>query len=494
MSKSLLEMNNKEARKFFLKNESYFTLKLPSYFNFEPLLRKIHQDNCRKTTFSGYCDVNPKSIPNINYHILINKKDKMSWRTLTLTNPIAYVGIVREMCTITNWNFIINRFKSFQKYPNIICCSIPVESENLSKDKKVQILDWWNNFEQITIQEYLNYDYMIVTDISNCYPSIYTHTISWALHGEKVAKDNALNKGKKLYGDILDSSIQKISYAQTNGIPQGSKLYDFIAEMILGYADMLLGDYLISRGMKDFKIIRYRDDYRIFSNDKNDLQIIFKELTKILNHLNLQINDSKTLRTDDIIGNSLKKDKVYGILNPIDDSLNLQKKLFAIREYGKKYPNSGLLLKQIISYYKNEIFILTEKPDYFDQIISIVVDIMKNNIRVYAECISILSKLIDFVPKEEKNKLIESIRKKLKNEMATEQLDIWVQRLTVISDFNKKFDSKLCNKIHEANNLWDCSWCKYQIDENLIIDYEKIKQITDVVTPIEIDDFIDDVY
>lgn len=88
---------------------------------------------------------------------------------------------------------------------------------------------------------------------------------------------------------------------------------------------MLLGDCLISRGIKDFKIIRYRDDYRIFSNNKNDLQIIFKELTKILNYLNLQINDSKTLRTDDIIGNSLKKDKVYGILNPIDDSLNLQK-------------------------------------------------------------------------------------------------------------------------------------------------------------------------
>ena len=40
MNKKLLDMDNKEARKFFLKNESYFTLKLPSYFNFEKLLKK----------------------------------------------------------------------------------------------------------------------------------------------------------------------------------------------------------------------------------------------------------------------------------------------------------------------------------------------------------------------------------------------------------------------------------------------------------------------
>lgn len=43
MNKKLLDMDNKEARKFFLKNESYFTLKLPSYFNFEKLLKKYIQ-------------------------------------------------------------------------------------------------------------------------------------------------------------------------------------------------------------------------------------------------------------------------------------------------------------------------------------------------------------------------------------------------------------------------------------------------------------------
>ena len=494
MSRSLLEMNNKDARKFFLKNESYFTLKMPGYFNFEPLLKKIYQDNNKKTTFNGYCSSNPKVIPNINYHILINKKDKMSWRKLTLTNPVAYVGIVQEMCTPTNWKFILERFKDFRKYDNILCCSIPVESDKSSSDKKEQILDWWNNFEQMTIQEYINYDYMIITDISNCYSSIYTHTISWALHGENVSKNNALNNGKKLYGDILDTSIQKISYAQTNGLPQGSKLFDFIAEMILGYADMLLGEVLDSMGISNYKVLRFRDDYRIFSNDKNEMQKIFKELVNILQHLNLQINDSKTLKTDDIISNSLKKDKIYGLLNPVDIRLNLQKKLFAIREYSILYPNSGLVLKLLLSYLKNDILVLSKKPDYFDQIVSIIVDIMKNNIRFYAECISILSKLIDFVSIEDKNRIILSVKRKLENEMTTEHLDIWLQRLTIKGNYNIIFDSLLCKKVSNNNTLWDCSWSNYQIDESLIVDHQKIQDISNVVSISEVDDFVDELY
>lgn len=31
-----------------------------------------------------------------------------------------------------------------------------------------------------------------------------------------------------------------MQYGQTNGIPQGSVLFDFIAEIVLGYADLLL--------------------------------------------------------------------------------------------------------------------------------------------------------------------------------------------------------------------------------------------------------------
>jgi hypothetical protein len=58
-----------------------------------------------------------------------------------------------------------------------------------------------------------------------------------------------------------------LALAQTNGIPQGSVLMDFIAEMVLGYIDECLSRCLDEK--MDYRIIRYRDDYRIFTNSSH---------------------------------------------------------------------------------------------------------------------------------------------------------------------------------------------------------------------------------
>ena len=68
--------------------------------------------------------------------------------------------------------------------------------------------------------------------------------------------------------------MQGMQYGQTNGIPQGSVLFDFIAEMVLGYADSQVSEVLASNDITDYKILRYRDDYRIFCNRKDELEKI----------------------------------------------------------------------------------------------------------------------------------------------------------------------------------------------------------------------------
>ncbi len=68
-------------------------------------------------------------------------------------------------------------------------------------------------------------------------------------------------------------------YGQTNGIPQGSSLMDLIAEMVLGYADEEL-DKLIASKKGQFKIIRFRDDYKIFTNSPE----LGREIVKHLSH------------------------------------------------------------------------------------------------------------------------------------------------------------------------------------------------------------------
>lgn len=495
-SKKIIDMSNVEALKFLLKSDSYCTLKLPKYFDFQPILNKIHKENSKKS-YKGFFNKNDdsKNYNDVNYVITVNKADNYSFRRLVLTNPVSYVSIVQDMCEKDNWDLITQRFEKFKSNSKIKCCSIPVESDNHSTDKKEQILNWWTEFEQITIAEALNFEYMMTTDISNFYPSIYTHSIPWALHDRDVVKQNYINKSKvKFYGDKLDEQIRGISYGQTNGIPQGSKLYDFIAEMILGYCDMLLGEQLKSLKIDDYKIIRYRDDYRIFSNSSSELDVIFKTLVNILNDLNLQINDKKTHKTNDIISNSIKKDKIYGLLNPTQGDLNIQKKLFVIREVANLYPNSGLLVRMLHSYYKDDIIKLSKDTKSKNQIISLIVDIMKNNSRVYPECIAILSKLFTFYADSTKSSYIRKVRNKVSNKINADYLNIWLQRLTITDDISLEYDTPICEKIYKNNKIWNTSWSCCQIDEDKIIDRNALITMQKVVTIDEFDDFLVTIY
>ena len=82
-------------------------------------------------------------------------------------------------------------------------------------------------------------------------------------------------------------------YGQTNGIPQGSVLMDFIAQMVLEYIDKLLEEK-ISKKVKEYTILRYRDDYRIFVNNYKDGELILKNLTEILIDFSFKLNSSKT--------------------------------------------------------------------------------------------------------------------------------------------------------------------------------------------------------
>ena len=47
---------------------------------------------------------------------------------------------------------------------------------------------------------------------------------------------------------------------------------DLIAEMVLGYADEQLTEKLTEQKIENYKILRYRDDYRIFANSLQWLQ------------------------------------------------------------------------------------------------------------------------------------------------------------------------------------------------------------------------------
>ena len=65
------------------------------------------------------------------------------------------------------------------------------------------------------------------------------------------------NNRSKSFGALIDEKIRNMNYGQTNGIPQGSALMDFISEIVLGYADLELTEALKGIPTDEFKILRF---------------------------------------------------------------------------------------------------------------------------------------------------------------------------------------------------------------------------------------------
>jgi len=281
--RSILQMSATRARSFLLKPESYCGIDLPVYFTFTKLLTGVEKILLDKDL--GTMSAKPRAQEGVNYSILSNKDGRHAWRPFQLIHQALYVALVQEITKPSQWKLICNRFTEFQRPTNIKCLSIPLEARPNEKDKAAQILNWWQGIEQASIELALDYNYAFHADISDCYAAFYTHSIPWAVHGK--AKGKAARNDKTLIGNIIDSRIQDMRHGQTNGIPQGSTLMDFIAELVLGYADLELNKRLEAGGLTECKILRYRDDYRIFVNSPQLGEAILKALTEVLIELGL---------------------------------------------------------------------------------------------------------------------------------------------------------------------------------------------------------------
>ncbi|MBL4888310.1 MAG: RNA-directed DNA polymerase, partial [Flavobacteriaceae bacterium] len=356
--KLIIELTNKEAKKIFLKQESYCNINLPDYFSFQDLLNNIDKELSGRR-ISDFKVENPRKYDNVNHKLLSNKDGKFAWRPFQLINPAIYISLINTITEKDNWKILIDRFKTFQLNEKIECHSLPVVSETENKtNQSAQILNWWQMIEQKSLTLSLDFKHVIHTDISDCYGSIYTHSVPWAIHTKEKSKKNRKNS---LLGNAIDNHLQDMSYGQTNGIPQGSVLMDFIAEIVLGYIDLCLFEKLETKNITDYKILRYRDDYRIFTNNSFKGEEITKELSEILSGLGLKLNAEKTIQSDDLIKSSLKPDKRYWISNQIITG-SKQKWLIQLYLLSEKFPNSGTIDTQMREFLK--VLEKSKRDDY----------------------------------------------------------------------------------------------------------------------------------
>ncbi len=498
-------MSAPEAREFFLKSKSYCKMELPPYFVFDELLRFI-SEKIKDRKPSDFYDSNKLrslSSDEINHAIFSNKDGKYAWQRLQLINPFLYVSLAHEITEEDHWEAIKERFQVFSGNEKIECASYPVESLTGQKDRAEQISSWWEKLEQRSVSFALDYEYLIHTDISDCYGSIYTHSIAWALHGKeaaRAAKDKQARQANKMIGNAIDNRIQDMRGGQTNGIPQGAVLMDFVAEMVLGYVDSRLSERIDDEKIEDYRILRYRDDYRILTNNPKDGEAILKLLTEELIDPGLKLNPSKTLITDEVIRESIKPDKIFWTGQKQKEK-NLQKQLLIIHDLARRFPNSGSLVTALNDYYEmidtdDKITEMIKKD--VSQLISIITDIAYRNRKVYHISCAILSKFICLIDDdEEKKEMISKIERRLGQIPNIGHLEIWLQRITVSFDRERRYREELCRlvqpRVSGSGDIWDFSWIRGRLGEEIgrigIIDEDKIKELPPFVEKEEVELF-----
>jgi len=501
--KTILEMEHDEAKIFFMEPSSYSTVTFPSYIDFSrvlsssekalelaPLNEQIDFSELRKSEDSSYI-------------LYANKDGNHSWRPFTLIHPWLYVDLVNTICEKKNWEKIKNVLLKSKSLKTIRCMSLPLKSLSDDNDTKATITNWWEQIEQKQIELALHYNTLLSTDITDCYGSIYTHSIAWAIEGKSIAK---VNRSDDLLGNKIDKSIQNMRQGQTNGIPQGSKLMDLIAETVLAAVDVELEENIKALNLKHkYEILRYRDDYKIFTEDKLEAEKILKVLTETLMTWNFKLSDKKTKISENIIIDSIKKDKLHwnkynSFFNSSNIKISIQKELLEVLKLSQEFPNSGSISKALINLYKRRINVLSILPDDYKQLISISTELMLNNPKVIETSVAIISKILSLIKNKtlEIKNIIEVVYAKVIAKSNSEFTEIWLDRLALPYKINIMSDSRICQKVHDDSVMvWDSSWIKGDSKNGKneqkfgqdIINMDEISKLEKVIPVSEIDVF-----
>ena len=491
--KKLTELNNEEAKEHFLKCSSFFNGDLPNYISFKPIISKV-SEILNGGSYNQFQSKFPNNYSGVNYNLVANKDGKLAWRPYEIMHPAIYVSLVNTICKKDNWDLIKDRFSQFEGGV-VECCSAPVMSVDHQSDMATQVTNWWQKVEQRSLIYSLDFSHVLHTDVTDCYGSIYTHSIAWALHGVEEAKKG--RQQKSLLGNKIDSHIQSSRYGQTNGISQGSVLMDFIAEIVLGFVDLEIDSEL--KGQDDFRILRYRDDYRVFANSDDRSEEILKIISDKLRNVGMRLGVSKTYSCRNVIEGSIKPDKLAGIeLQDLGftNAKTIQKQLLRLHSFGQRFPNSGAL-RRVVGEFHTIISKQMTAPADLDVQVAIATDIGFVSPATFPAIAGILSHLISLAPTQDKNDLWEKVRAKMSRVPYNGYLEIWLQRVTKPKTTDIPFFSNesICKIVNgEDAVLWENDWISSKALRSALevsqIVVAEAENIGEVIKPEEIQLFI----
>ncbi len=220
-------------------------------------------------------------------------KSKLTDRTFGIIDPKIHNDIALEFAK--NWDTLLNKIFNPNKHIYSYSFPIPIDASNPGHLGKLRsgrmIYEYLEMAENDLVEEAYRYKHIIQTDIKNCYPSIYTHSIAWAFHTKATIRSGSNRFNVNLLGNRLDKLFQNANDGCTNGLPIGPVVSDLICEVILSAIDLEISATV---NKYDMLALRFKDDYRFLCKSENDCLRIIKKLQQKLKEFNLLLNEDKT--------------------------------------------------------------------------------------------------------------------------------------------------------------------------------------------------------
>lgn len=356
--------------------EGYFPDELPpcfttqSFSNFIKDFKKY--DEWSKFAKKNSSDCSYYSIP----------KQINSRRLLAIPNPIFQTILCHAICQ--NWNDIERGIES----------DIAV-----TKPKFPMNGPFFNNeiFEirnEIFVKSATNYRFLLSTDISRFYSTIYTHSISWALHGELPQKQW---KNYDYCGNLIDLLIRNCRLQKTHGIPTGPATSYIIHEIIASAVDKVVEEQFKNESL-NLVGLRYIDDYELFFQTEEEAEKGLDYINFALGKYELELNPIKTKITKLPVpievewAQYIRNYKFPEVIKEPEDVIFQKRELISyfsrVYEFYNKYSNHNVLLfavKQLLD--TNKVLIHKNNWPLFESL-------LLNTISFNATCINTIINLL----------------------------------------------------------------------------------------------------
>lgn len=295
----------------WLAKEGYFpeSYVLPPCFKvvrFPPKRKLFHPIPPKKQPFS------PTRRECISVHF---PKSEYTDRTFGVMHPEIHNDIAVHISR--SWKKIVKALVPEDSMVSSYSFPIPIDSENPGRVGKLRsgraIYEFIGMIDDDIASVAYRYTHLVKADIKNFYPSIYTHSIAWALHGKKKVRNNI--RDNFLLGNRLDKLFQNASDGCTNGVPIGPVVSDIASEIIASAVDRILSKSIKEREIT-CELVRFKDDYRILVKSENDGRKTIKLLQAALKEYNLELSDSKTTITTLPTGLFREWVSMYHVVHP----------------------------------------------------------------------------------------------------------------------------------------------------------------------------------